>query len=66
MKIENIIQKFTCFSLSQGYIVPFTPHLLHILCVGNTLMNVKFAHGTCANLAVFFFIYRVVHYLNYF
>ena len=36
-----------CFSvaylfpfLSRGYIVQFTPHLRHILCVGNTLMNI--------------------------
>ena len=28
------------FVLSEGYIVQFTPHLLHILCVGNTLVNV--------------------------
>ena len=30
--------------MNQGYIVQFTPHLLHNLCVGNTLVNKNLFH----------------------
>ena len=30
----------TCYFLSGSYIVQFAPHSFHILCVGNTFMNV--------------------------
>ena len=36
-----LVNNILMFGLSGGYIVKFTPHFLHILCVRNTLMNVS-------------------------